>query len=119
MGAHATATVEARPAQAESATRAPAPRSAAARVLALQHQTGNRGTRAVLARCAACNGGGSARAHAEEDPELERRGAMLLRRAVQTRTLARCGAGGCACGGACGGRAHDEDELLDERLAGR
>lgn len=120
MGAHATATVEARPAQAPSVTRARAARSAVASALSLQHQTGNRGTRTVLARCAACNGGGAARAHTEEDPELERRGAMLLRRAVETRTLARCGAGGCTCGGACGGHALDEDELLDEqRLAGQ
>jgi hypothetical protein len=30
------------------------------------------------------------------------------------RMLARCGAGGCTCGGACGGGGHDDELLLEE-----
>jgi len=78
MAAHATAKAPA-PASSARVSRAPstAPQGAAASVLALQRQVGNRATTAVLARC---------------------------------------GAGGCSCGGACGGAGHrpEDDELLDE-----
>jgi hypothetical protein len=32
------------------------------------------------------------------------------------RVLQRCGAGGCTCGGACGGGHSSEEELLEEQL---
>jgi hypothetical protein len=50
---------------------------------------------------------------------------LQLQRAVGNRAvnrvLARCGAGGCTCGGACGGGGHDDELLLEEgqRALGR
>lgn len=38
-----------------------------------------------------------------------------LRHAGATGVLARCGAGGCTCGGACGGGGHETDELELQR----
>ena len=47
----------------------------------------------------------------------ERLLALQLAGPAPARALQRCGAGGCTCGGACGGRGHDE-ELEDELRMG-
>jgi hypothetical protein len=123
VGAEATAIPEAEHAPPESAT-ARTPGGRYGEVLSLQRRAGNRGTiaalgatakPAVLARCAggACHCGGACGGHAhedEEDLELERRGAALLRQTVAARTLARCAGGTCHCGGVCGGHADLAEE---------
>ena len=40
----------------------------------------------------------------------------LARRPTPVRGLQRCGAGGCTCGGACGGRGHDEENEDELRM---
>jgi hypothetical protein len=60
--------------------------------------------------------GGPALPAAERIRALQRSAGNRATAAAVGRTLARCGAGGCTCGGACGGGAakgRPEDELLE------